>query len=196
MVEDVFGDLKRYVTFGAEDEAALRALHPLVQPRFIESRSASIATSSNRTGRARSCRAARAASGDLKVTPRRLDGQAAARSVGREYFQLRCRIGRVHVRIALPQHYMFGAMNVVRQRARTASSTSTTGGSRERALARTRGRQDPRHRAGDHAAHLPRGSARAAARGTSGSPPSGSSSAPSATSFATRWASSRRRSSS
>lgn len=31
-----------------------------------------------------------------------------------EYFDLRCRIGRVHVRIALPQHYMFGAMNVLR----------------------------------------------------------------------------------
>ena len=31
------------------------------------------------------------------------------------YFELRCRIGRVHVRIALPQHYMFGAMNVIRQ---------------------------------------------------------------------------------
>jgi signal transduction histidine kinase len=32
-----------------------------------------------------------------------------------EYFDLRCRIGRVHVRIGLPQHYMFGAMNVVRR---------------------------------------------------------------------------------
>jgi signal transduction histidine kinase len=31
------------------------------------------------------------------------------------YFELRCRIGRMHVRIALPQHYMFGAMNVLRQ---------------------------------------------------------------------------------
>jgi two-component system, NtrC family, sensor histidine kinase HydH len=31
------------------------------------------------------------------------------------YFDLRCRIGRMHVRIALPQHYMFGAMNVLRQ---------------------------------------------------------------------------------
>ena len=31
-----------------------------------------------------------------------------------EYFELRCRIGRVHVRIGLPQHYMFGAMNVLR----------------------------------------------------------------------------------
>ena len=30
------------------------------------------------------------------------------------YFERRCRIGRVHVRIGLPQHYMFGAMNVLR----------------------------------------------------------------------------------
>ena len=30
------------------------------------------------------------------------------------YYERRARIGRVHVRIALPQHYMFGAMNVLR----------------------------------------------------------------------------------
>ena len=32
-----------------------------------------------------------------------------------DYFELRCRIGRVHVRVGLPQHYMFGAMNVLRR---------------------------------------------------------------------------------
>jgi signal transduction histidine kinase len=32
-----------------------------------------------------------------------------------DYYLLRCRIGRVHVRISLPQHYMFGAMNLLRQ---------------------------------------------------------------------------------
>ena len=31
-----------------------------------------------------------------------------------EYWESRQRIGRVHVRIGLPQHFMFGAMNVVR----------------------------------------------------------------------------------
>ncbi|HZX41785.1 MAG TPA: ATP-binding protein, partial [Myxococcaceae bacterium] len=31
------------------------------------------------------------------------------------YLERRARIGRVHVRIALPQHYMFGAMNVLRR---------------------------------------------------------------------------------
>src|SRR5262249_19725077 len=30
------------------------------------------------------------------------------------YYERRARIGRYHVRIALPQHYMFGAMNVIR----------------------------------------------------------------------------------
>src|SRR5512139_94196 len=30
------------------------------------------------------------------------------------YWEHRTNIGRVHVRIGLPQHYMFGAMNVVR----------------------------------------------------------------------------------
>jgi signal transduction histidine kinase len=32
-----------------------------------------------------------------------------------DYYLLRCRIGRMHVRISLPQHYMFGAMNHLRQ---------------------------------------------------------------------------------
>jgi signal transduction histidine kinase len=31
------------------------------------------------------------------------------------WWEAHCRIGRVHVRIDLPQHYMFGAMNVVRE---------------------------------------------------------------------------------
>jgi signal transduction histidine kinase len=31
------------------------------------------------------------------------------------YWQARYRIGRVHVRIGMPQHYMFGAMNVIRE---------------------------------------------------------------------------------
>src|SRR3974377_930857 len=31
------------------------------------------------------------------------------------YEDRRAKIGRIHVRIALPQHYMFGAMNVLRR---------------------------------------------------------------------------------
>jgi signal transduction histidine kinase len=31
------------------------------------------------------------------------------------WWESHCRIGRVHVRIDLPQHYMFGAMNVIRE---------------------------------------------------------------------------------
>jgi len=32
-----------------------------------------------------------------------------------EYYQNRARTGRYHFRISLPQHYMFGAMNIVRR---------------------------------------------------------------------------------
>lgn len=46
------------------------------------------------------------------------------------YFQLRCNIGRAHVRISLPQHYMFVSMNVVRSRlldiADRSAETATT----------------------------------------------------------------------
>ena len=33
-----------------------------------------------------------------------------------DYYQARARIGRMHVRVGLPQRYMFGAMNVIRSR--------------------------------------------------------------------------------
>jgi PAS domain S-box-containing protein len=111
--EGVFDELKRYVRFDADDEAALRAVAALVAPHF------------------------------RRVTEEfyaRLDEHSEARAVlnGPEqverlkgtlvewmrllfsgpwddaYYQRRARIGRMHVKIALPQRFMFGAMNLVR----------------------------------------------------------------------------------
>ena len=53
--------------------------------------------------------------GQLKVTLVAWMDQLLRGPWDEDYFELRCRIGRVHVRIALPQHYMFGAMNVMRR---------------------------------------------------------------------------------
>jgi signal transduction histidine kinase len=53
--------------------------------------------------------------GALKVTLIAWMDKLLAGPWDEDYYQLRCRIGRMHVRIALPQHYMFGAMNVVRR---------------------------------------------------------------------------------
>src|SRR5262244_37477 len=114
MAETLFAELKRYVGFGPEDESALRALHPLVSPEF-----ARIANVFYRRildhEEARKALAGESQVGRLKLT---LVGWMDKLFTGpwdEEYYELRARIGRVHVRIALPQHYMFGAMNVIRQ---------------------------------------------------------------------------------
>ena len=51
---------------------------------------------------------------DLKVTLVEWMDKLFSGPWDQEYYARRARIGRVHVRIALPQHYMLGAMNVVR----------------------------------------------------------------------------------
>jgi len=114
MAETLFAELKRYVGFGADDESALRALHPLVSPEFDR-----IADVFYRRildhEEARKALASESQVGRLKLT---LVGWMDKLFTGpwdEEYYELRARIGRVHVRISLPQHYMFGAMNVLRR---------------------------------------------------------------------------------
>ncbi len=114
MPETVLDELKRYVRFAEADERALRALHASAAPRFEaiaqvfydrilshdEARKALVGGES-RVGRLRET---------LVVwMDTLLSGPWDER-----YFERRCQIGRVHVRIGLPQHYMFGAMNVIR----------------------------------------------------------------------------------
>src|SRR5262249_17947775 len=53
--------------------------------------------------------------GQLKVTLKQWMDSLLTGPWDEAYYERRARIGRVHVRIALPQHYMFGAMDVVRQ---------------------------------------------------------------------------------
>lgn len=108
-------ELQRYVDWNAEDESALHALHPFAQPQFErianffyerilqheEARTVLVGGESS--------------VGRLKVTLVAWMERLLKGPWDEEYFDLRCRIGRVHVRIGLPQHYMFGAMNVVRR---------------------------------------------------------------------------------
>ncbi|RMD96121.1 MAG: histidine kinase [Deltaproteobacteria bacterium] len=50
----------------------------------------------------------------LKVTLRNWLDRLFTGPYDESYYELRSRIGRMHVKIALPQHYMFTAMNVIR----------------------------------------------------------------------------------
>ena len=113
-METLFEELKRYVQWGFEDEAALRALHPRAAPeleriadtfyrRIIEHDEARKALEGGETQ-----------VGRLKVALEAWLDSLLAGPWDEVYYERRARIGRLHVRIGLPQHYMFGAMNVIR----------------------------------------------------------------------------------
>lgn len=114
MGETLFEELKRYVGWSATDEAALRALHPVAAPHFVEIARTFydriLAHEQARTV----LQGGESQVGQLKITLVAWMDRLLLGPWDEDYFERRCRIGRVHVRIALPQHYMFGAMNVVR----------------------------------------------------------------------------------
>ncbi|HEX9100897.1 MAG TPA: protoglobin domain-containing protein, partial [Polyangia bacterium] len=114
-MESVFEELKRYVAWSAEDEAALRELHPHAAPHFSRIAEIFYARILTHEGARQALIGGESRVGQLKVTLIAWMDRLLAGPWDDEYFQLRCRIGRVHVRIALPQHYMFGAMNLVRR---------------------------------------------------------------------------------
>ncbi|HEX8953478.1 MAG TPA: protoglobin domain-containing protein [Polyangia bacterium] len=114
-MESVFEELKRYVAWSATDEAALRALHPHAAPHFSRIAEVFYARILGHEGARQALIGGESRVGQLKVTLIAWMDRLLAGPWDDEYFQLRCRIGRVHVRIALPQHYMFGAMNLVRR---------------------------------------------------------------------------------
>ncbi len=111
--ETFFEELKRYVRFGPDDEAALRALTPVIAGRCRAIAEEFYERLSHHEG-------ARAVlSGPAHVE--RLKGTLCEWMVtlfsgpwDEAYYQRRARIGRMHVAIDLPQRYMLAAMNVVR----------------------------------------------------------------------------------
>ena len=111
-----FESLKQYVGFTEASSTALRDFHPVAQPHFrpiiddfydaIESHPGARAAI---TGGAE----------QIERLKRSLIQWLHSMLIGphdEAYFEMRARIGRVHVRINLPQSYMFTAMNRIRVR--------------------------------------------------------------------------------
>ena len=130
-----FMELQDYVGFGHPDQVVLRALHPGLAPDFPEVSELFYARI-------------------LEYPPARAVLERGESSVGRlkhtlvawmdtlfqgpwdeAYLERRERIGRVHVRIGLPQHYMFGAMNVLRRELSVRISGLVSPGSAEHHVA-------------------------------------------------------------
>jgi signal transduction histidine kinase len=114
MPETIFEELKRYVRFCDEDERALRALHEAAAPRFEAIAEAFYDRILTHEEARTVLVGGESRVGHLKVTLRAWLDTLLSGPWDEAYWQHRNAIGRVHVRIGLPQHYMFGAMNVIR----------------------------------------------------------------------------------
>jgi signal transduction histidine kinase len=115
MSETLLEELKRYVQFDADDEAALRALHPLAASEFTRIAGVFYDRILTHEGARTALEGGESRVGQLKVTLVAWMDKLLSGPWDEAYYEQRARIGRMHVRISLPQHYMFGAMNVIRQ---------------------------------------------------------------------------------
>ncbi len=112
-METLFSELKRYVGWAAMDEASLRALHPIAAPEFERIAEVFYQRILDHTEARKALEGGESQVGRLKVTLQVWMESLLSGPWDEAYYERRARIGRVHVRIALPQHYMFGAMNVL-----------------------------------------------------------------------------------
>jgi signal transduction histidine kinase len=114
MPATVFHELQRYVHFGAGDQHRLRALHPLAAPSFQAIAETFYARILEHEESTRVLQGGETKVGRLKVTLVAWLGSLLQGPWDDAYWEHRKVIGQVHVRIGMPQHLMFGAMNVVR----------------------------------------------------------------------------------
>lgn len=114
-MEDLFDELKRYVGFTAADEARLRQARPLVQPVFGRAIDAFYAQVLEHPEARGALERGERRVGQLKVTLHQWMEELFEGPWDAAYLERRARIGSVHVRIGLPQHYMVTAMHLVRR---------------------------------------------------------------------------------
>jgi signal transduction histidine kinase len=114
-METLFQELKRYVGFDEGDGQALREIHPLAAPELERIATVFYDRILAHEGARAALIGGESRVGQLKITLRAWMDKLLSGPWDEEYYQMRARIGRVHVRIRLPQHYMFGAMNVIRR---------------------------------------------------------------------------------
>jgi signal transduction histidine kinase len=114
MPATVFHQLKGFVQFGGDDERRLRALHPLAAPSFPAVAEIFYARILAHDEARLVLQGGESHVGRLKVTLVAWLDTLLLGPWDDAYWEHRKRIGQVHVRIGMPQHLMFGAMNVVR----------------------------------------------------------------------------------
>ena len=113
-METLLEELKRYVQWNATDEDSLRALHPAAAPDLERIAAIFYKRILDHDEARKALEGGESQVGRLKVTLKEWMDSLLRGPWDEPYYERRARIGRYHVHIALPQHYMFGAMNVIR----------------------------------------------------------------------------------
>jgi signal transduction histidine kinase len=116
MTPTFFENLKLYVGFDDQSSKALRDLHPVAAPVFPAIIDDFYAAIEAHPGARAAITGGAAQIDRLKKTLLRWIETLLLGPHDEAYYELRARIGRVHVRIALPQQYMFTAMDRIRVR--------------------------------------------------------------------------------
>lgn len=111
--ENQWEEMKEYVGFTDEDAAALTRLRPRVEPHLGELTDNFYATIERFPG-ARAIIEDDAQVERLKGTLRRWVTELLTGPYDATYWSRRKRIGEVHVRVGLPERYVFTAMNLIR----------------------------------------------------------------------------------
>jgi two-component system, NtrC family, sensor histidine kinase HydH len=113
---EAFASIKRYVEFDETSVALLAELHPIAAPYFEAIVDDFYATIEAHPEAQRVITGGRAQIERLKQTLIAWLGSVLLGPHDAAYLESHARIGRVHVRIALPQQFMFTAMNRIRSR--------------------------------------------------------------------------------
>lgn len=114
MPTDLFEDMKAYVKFGPRDAEALLEIKPAIGSRLPEVVDV-FYSALLKHPRARTVFNDQQQIERLKGTLLIWLQELFEGLYDESYFDRRSRIGRTHVRVGLPQHFMFTAMNVVRR---------------------------------------------------------------------------------
>jgi two-component system sensor histidine kinase HydH len=116
MATTFFESLKQYVGFAETSSALLRDFRPLAQPHFQPIIDDFYRAIEEHPGARAAITGGPAQIERLKQTLLRWIDTMLLGPHDEAYFEMRARIGRMHVRIDLPQAYMFTAMNRIRVR--------------------------------------------------------------------------------
>jgi len=114
MLVQVFDEMKHFVGFSEEDAELLTSLYPRIRARLPEVVDRFYATLSDQPALRPILHDRPGRIEDLKKTLRGWLTSLFGGQYGEAYFHERCRIGQAHVRVQLPQQYMFTGMNVIR----------------------------------------------------------------------------------